>query len=224
MITPAYEAFVNDTAMELFGLSKKEKDEKNKKEINNLSDKEIGKNSAINTCISYEDRNDQLLKKYGGADGILKELIKRTLIYVKDKSSIDIDDLGWKCLSIQPIFYSEIKESGNLKTKENVKTKESGFVDCSAKPVLYGIKLNTDELNRKYPNNGLPQIMVFEPWHEFALPIFDNNVGILCIYNKETGNITDFIMLNRDVVLKDAHSGHLKSHAEYFDYFEKKIK
>lgn len=221
MITPVYESFVNNIACELFGLSQKEKDIK---EMNNLPDKDLGRNTAINVCIQYENTNKDLLKKYNGTDGVLKELIRRTIVYVKDRSSIDLNDLGWKCIAIQPIFYSEILESGNIQNRKNVKTRASGYVDTSSNPVMYGIELNTDELNKDYPNNGLPRFMIFEPYLEFAFPVFDKNIGIMCIYNKSTGSITHFVMTNRDLVLKDAHSGHLKTTGDYLDYFEKKIK
>ena len=49
--------------------------------------------------------------------------------------------------------------------------------------------------------------------------IYDNNLGIVCIYSKETGNITDFIMINRDMILNDLHKGNLKTNNEYFKYF-----
>lgn len=65
MITPAYEAFVNDTAMELFGLSQKERDEKNKKNeaITKVKEFLSDKNNYIKICDACKSRAIALIKE-----------------------------------------------------------------------------------------------------------------------------------------------------------------
>ena len=65
MISPAYKSFVNDTAMELFGLSQKERDEKNKKNeaITKVKEFLSDKNNYNKICDACKSRAIALIKE-----------------------------------------------------------------------------------------------------------------------------------------------------------------
>ena len=213
MIDIAYESFVNDIAMELFGSQQKKTNE-----FNSLSDTELAKNVLLQTLDSYKKRKDNLIKKYHGLNGLFDIMDHKICKYVSSNFSIDINDIDGNYLSIKPFMYSEILIYGKEGDRSTMKSKSPDINLLSPEPILYGFAFDKDTL-KKYQKNGLPNFIVLNPWTESLVPIYDNNFGIVCIYSKETGNITDFIMINRDMILNDLHKGNLKTDNEYFKYF-----
>ena len=213
MIDIAYESFVNSTCMELFGSRQKKTNE-----FNSLSDTELAKNVLLNTLDSYKKRKDNLIKKYHGLNGLFDIMDHKICKYVSSNFSIDINDIDGNYLSIKPFMYSEILIYGKEGDRSTMKSKSPDINLLSPEPILYGFAFDKDTL-KKYQKNGLPNFIVLNPWTESLVPIYDNNFGIVCIYSKETGNITDFIMINRDMILNDLHKGNLKTNNEYFKYF-----
>ena len=213
MIDYAYESFVNGIAMELFGSQQKKTNE-----FNSLSDTELAKNVLLQTLDSYKKRKDNLIKKYHGLNGLFDIMDYKIDKYVSSNFSIDINDIDGNYLSIKPFMYSEILIDGKEGDRSTMKSKSPDINLLSPEPILYGVAFDKDTL-KKYQKNGLPNFIVFNPWTESLVPIYDNNFGIVCIYSKETGNITDFIMINRDMILNDLHKGNLKTNNEYFKYF-----
>ena len=213
MIHYAYESFVNWIAMELFGSQQKKTNE-----FNSLSDTELAKNVLLQTLDSYKKRKDNLIKKYHGLNGLFDIMDHKICKYVSSNFSIDINDIDGNYLSIKPFMYSEILIYGKEGDRSTMKSKSPDINLLSPEPILYGFAFDKDTL-KKYQKNGLPNFIVLNPWTESLVPIYDNNFGIVCIYSKETGNITDFIMINRDMILNDLHKGNLKTNNEYFKYF-----
>lgn len=213
MIDYAYESFVNGIAMELFGSQQKKTNE-----FNSLSDTELAKNVLLQTLDSYKKRKDNLIKKYHGLNGLLDIMDHKICKYVSSNFSIDINDIDGNYLSIKPFMYSEILIYGKEGDRSTMKSKSPDINLLSPEPILYGFAFDKDTL-KKYQKNGLPNFIVLNSWTESLVPIYDNNFGIVCIYSKETGNITDFIMINRDMILNDLHKGNLKTDNEYFKYF-----
>ena len=213
MIDIAYESFVNSACMELFGSQQKKTNE-----FNSLSDTELAKNVLLQTLDSYKKRKDNLIKKYHGLNGLLDIMDHKICNYVSNNFSIDINDIDGNYLSIKPFMYSEILIDGKEGDRSTMKSKSPDINLLSPEPILYGFAFDKDTL-KKYQKNGLPNFIVLNPWTESLVPIYDNNFGIVCIYSKETGNITDFIMINRDMILNDLHKGNLKTDNEYFKYF-----
>ena len=210
MIDIAYESFVNDIAMELFGSQKKKTNE-----FNSLSDTELAKNVLLQTLDSYKKRKDNLIKKYHGLNGLFDIMDHKICKYVSSNFSIDINDIDGNYLSIKPFMYSEILIYGKEGDRSTMKSKSPDINLLSPEPILYGFAFDKDTL-KKYQKNGLPNFIVLNPWTESLVPIYDNNFGIVCIYSKETGNITDFIMINRDMILNDVHKGNLKNRYRVF--------
>ena len=97
MIDIAYESFVNDIAMELFGSQKKKTNE-----FNSLSDTELAKNVLLQTLDSYKKRKDNLIKKYHGLNGLFDIMDYKISKYVSSNFSIDINDIDGNYLSIKP--------------------------------------------------------------------------------------------------------------------------
>ena len=213
MISPVYESFVNRTCMELFGSRQKKTNE-----FNSLSDTELAKNVLLNTLDSYKKRKYDLIKKYHGLNGLFDIMDHKISKYVSSNFSIDINDIDGNYLSIKPFMYSEILIGGKEGDRSTMKSKSPDINLLSPEPILYGVTFDKDTL-KKYQKNGIPNFIVLNPWTESLVPIYDNNFGIVCIYSKETGNITDFIMINRDMILNDLHKGNLKTDNEYFKYF-----
>lgn len=218
MLDTTYESFANSIAMELF-----QSRQKKINEFNSLSDEELGKNIAYNVLNAYIDRKNKLIKKYHGNNGLFDMLDYKIDNYASKEFSVKIDDIEGNYLSVRPYMYAEILVSGEEGKRSSMKTKASGFNPIPKEPLLYGFVFDK-EMNKKYSKNGLPNFIVLNPWTESLVPIYDDNIGIMCIYSKDTGNVTDFIMINRNTVLKDAHRGALKTNAEYIDYFMNKAK
>ena len=167
---------------------------------------------------SYKKRKDNIIKKYHGLNGLFDIMDYKISKCVSSNFSIDINDIDGNYLSIKPCMYSEILIDGKEGDRSTMKSKSPDINLLSPEPILYGFAFDKDTL-KKYQKNGLPNFIVLNPWTESLVPIYDNNFGIVCIYSKETGNITDFIMINRDMILNDLHKGNLKTDNEYFKYF-----
>ena len=233
MIDIAYESFVNDIAMELFGLSKKEKEAKKAHQletIRNMSDKDYATACMQQTANIIFSSYDQFSRNQQAKDLIMETTqheFENNWLDTKIVNSDHLDDhpVYFKSYKYKPVFIAEKFISGDL-DDANVKMKTQSL-NCNATAPVFGFNgiviENRSDVDKWYPNH-MPKILVYNQAKNCSTPVYDDHVSVMVVCDKENGKFTWFIMTGVKETLKNAHAGklisaqqHLKGTTESLD-------
>lgn len=214
MITPAYESFVNNIALELFGLSEKEK-------LAKMSDKDFAQNGCYTAYDNLLDRLGMLMRNpnielreiaEGLCDG--KESFIRQYCEKHNKDYIDErykDDFFCR-VDVQ--MHGEIIES-KKETKSDfifkTRSVEGSGISCTKDKLYYALILDNKILNKKYPGNDFPEAIIYDHFNNAYIPIYDKFVHVAVLCDREKIKIYIYPLMKYDEGMKKLHNGTFKS-------------
>lgn len=165
MITPAYEAFVNDTAMELFGLSKKEKEAKAAKLAADQKERE-----------EFNKKCD-LVEKFMNDNSKMNPVIKKLLVQAVPKFNKVAEEI-----------YGGKTSAGKAPKAKDFKKPEIELIDYTETPKISILFRLTDEyckfLYESDPDKaGSVSSIKNYAWIRFEYDPFANKVTNICQYD-----------------------------------------
>ena len=214
MITPAYESFVNDIAMELFGLSKKEK-------LDKMPDELFAQNGCYSAYDELLDRLGMLMRNpnistediaNGLCDG--KEALIKQYCENHNKDYIDERYKDDYFCRIQVYMHGEIIES-KKETKNDITFKtrsvEGAEISCTKDKLYYALLLDKKTLNKKYPRNDFPELIIYDHFNNAYVPIYDEFAHVAVLCDREKGKVYVYPLMKYDDGIKRLHNGTFKS-------------